>query len=116
MCSIFEHLKFPVLWKNICTIYNKCLPALNFHSYIYNAGQNRTFTRPFQQYWASLKWFSIPASVGFAFICYQQFWHIRRREYRNIHSSDSSHRLAEGWQVGLCITLYMPYGRDLHSA
>lgn len=118
MCNIFEQLKFPVLWKNIYTIYNKC--SLDFPLYIYNAGQNRAFYRPLQQYWASLKWFSIPASVGFAFICYQQFWHVRRREYRNIHSTESSDLVANKWQVGgKAFTFFKKFllnGRDYHIA
>ena len=99
MYTILERLKIVAVWKNISTIYNDYLWKSEFHLYVYNAGQDKSFARSVQQYWASLKWFSIPASVGFAYICYQQFWHIRRREQHRIQSSETPELVANSWQV-----------------
>jgi len=57
------------------------------------------FAHGFRQYWDSLKWFSIPASLGFAYICYQQYGHIRKREQRKLLESDPEQYLAKNWQV-----------------
>lgn len=50
-------------------------------------------------YWKSLKWFSIPASVGFAYIAYLQFRHIQKRERRYIEQGDPQSLVIESWQV-----------------
>lgn len=42
-----------------------------------------------RSYLGTLRWFSIPASVGFAYVCYQQFWHIKEREERRLKSGGS---------------------------
>ncbi|XP_030847302.1 phosphatidylserine decarboxylase proenzyme, mitochondrial isoform X2 [Strongylocentrotus purpuratus] len=53
-------------------------------------------------YWRSLKWVPIPFSVGFAYICYQQYGHIKKRENRHIRGSQSiEDSLAKEWQVNL---------------
>ncbi|XP_031556691.1 phosphatidylserine decarboxylase proenzyme, mitochondrial-like isoform X2 [Actinia tenebrosa] len=59
------------------------------------------FISGFRRYWVSLKWFSIPASVGFAYICYQQYGHIKKRENRKIASGDPEDLIANQWQVAL---------------
>lgn len=48
-----------------------------------------------RSYLGTLRWFSIPASVGFAYICYQQFWHVKEREERRLKSGE----LVAQWQV-----------------
>lgn len=58
-----------------------------------------------RSYLGTLRWFSIPASVGFAYVCYQQFWHIKEREKRKLKSGESSE--PSQWQVRL---------RDLYIA
>jgi phosphatidylserine decarboxylase len=60
---------------------------------------SRRFVNGFRRYWVSLKWFSIPASVGFAYICYQQYGHIKKREKRKIAHGDPEDLLANQWQV-----------------
>lgn len=50
-----------------------------------------------RSYLGTLRWFSIPASVGFAYICYQQFWHVKEREERRLKSGE----LVAQWQVAL---------------
>ena len=50
-------------------------------------------------YWKSLKWVSIPASVGFAYIAYLQFRHIQKRERRQIAKGDPQSLVLETWQV-----------------
>ena len=50
-------------------------------------------------YWKSLKWFSIPASVGFAYIAYLQFRHIQERERRNMAQGAPQALVLEEWQV-----------------
>ncbi|CAH3151336.1 unnamed protein product [Pocillopora meandrina] len=52
-----------------------------------------------RNYMRTLRWFSIPASVGFAYVCYQQFWHIREREKRKLHAGESLE--PSQWQVAL---------------
>nr|XP_054768520.1 uncharacterized protein LOC129276104 [Lytechinus pictus] len=53
-------------------------------------------------YWRSLKWVPIPFSVGFAYICYQQYGHIKKRENRHIRGSQSiEDSLAKEWQVSI---------------
>lgn len=105
MYAVLERLKFPVLWKYIETIYNYDLWMSEFPLCIHGTGEEKGFARSLQQYWASVKWFSIPASVGFAYICYQQFGHIRRREQHRLQTSESSDFIADSWQVGLLKTL-----------
>eukprot|EP00112_Aurelia_sp_Birch-Aquarium-sp1_P024560 Seg782.21 transcript_id=Seg782.21/GoldUCD/mRNA.D3Y31 product="Phosphatidylserine decarboxylase proenzyme mitochondrial" protein_id=Seg782.21/GoldUCD/D3Y31 len=53
----------------------------------------------FTAYWKSLKWFSIPASVGFAYIGYLQFRHIQKREKRNLGHGEPQSLLLDNWQV-----------------
>ncbi|XP_072164096.1 phosphatidylserine decarboxylase proenzyme, mitochondrial-like isoform X1 [Diadema setosum] len=51
-------------------------------------------------YWRSLRWVPIPLSVGFAYICYQQYGHIKKREERHIRGAKSvDESLAKEWQV-----------------
>lgn len=52
-----------------------------------------------RSYLGTLRWFSIPASVGFAYVCYQQFWHIKEREERRLKSGGSVE--PSQWQVAL---------------
>ena len=51
----------------------------------------------------TLRWFSIPASVGFAYVCYQQFWHIKEREERKLKSGELEQ--PSHWQVRLRYSL-----------
>ncbi|XP_020910438.1 phosphatidylserine decarboxylase proenzyme, mitochondrial isoform X2 [Exaiptasia diaphana] len=67
------------------------------HHYSYSG----RFTHGFKRYWASLKWFSIPASLGFAYICFQQYGHIKKREKNKISHSNPEELLAKNWQVAL---------------
>lgn len=52
-----------------------------------------------RSYLGTLRWFSIPASVGFAYVCYQQLWHIKEREERKLKSGDCVE--PSQWQVAL---------------
>ena len=52
-----------------------------------------------RSYLGTLRWFSIPASVGFAYVCYQQFWHIKEREERKLKAGESVE--PSQWQVRL---------------
>ncbi|XP_020607779.1 phosphatidylserine decarboxylase proenzyme, mitochondrial-like isoform X2 [Orbicella faveolata] len=52
-----------------------------------------------RSYFGTLRWFSIPASVGFAYVCYQQFWHIKEREKRKLEAGESVE--PSQWQVAL---------------
>ncbi|XP_015769201.1 PREDICTED: phosphatidylserine decarboxylase proenzyme, mitochondrial-like isoform X2 [Acropora digitifera] len=52
-----------------------------------------------RSYLGTLRWFSIPASVGFAYVCYQQFWHIKEREERKLKSGELEQ--PSQWQVAL---------------
>ncbi|XP_067034227.1 phosphatidylserine decarboxylase proenzyme, mitochondrial-like isoform X1 [Acropora muricata] len=52
-----------------------------------------------RSYLGTLRWFSIPASVGFAYVCYQQFWHIKEREERKLKSGELEQPIQ--WQVAL---------------
>ena len=57
-----------------------------------------------RSYLGTLRWFSIPASVGFAYICYQQFWHVKEREERRLKSG----QLVAQWQVSDdCVTFFV---------
>ncbi|XP_014663629.1 PREDICTED: phosphatidylserine decarboxylase proenzyme-like [Priapulus caudatus] len=58
-------------------------------------GQGQS-TNMLARYLRSLKWVPIPMGVGFAYICYQQFGHIRKREKRVLGESID---LARDWQV-----------------
>ena len=53
-----------------------------------------------RSYFGTLRWFSIPASVGFAYVCYQQFWHIEEREKRKLEAGERVE--PSQWQVRLC--------------
>ena len=54
-----------------------------------------------ENYRRSLKWVPIPLSVGFAYICYQQYGHIKKREQRKtLGISKPEDYLASQWQVG----------------
>lgn len=54
----------------------------------------------FIQYCKRLKWVPIPLGVGFAYIGYQQYRHIRERELSIIQRSQSPEELlAKDWQV-----------------
>jgi len=66
--------------------------SLRFSSSVIN-------TRGASSYWKSLKWFSIPASVGFAYIAYLQFRHIQKRERRYIEKGDPQSLVLDTWQV-----------------
>ncbi|EDO37001.1 predicted protein [Nematostella vectensis] len=59
------------------------------------------FSHGLRRYLATLRWFSIPASVGFAYICYQQYSHIKKREQRKILSSAPGDLIADQWLVSL---------------
>jgi len=52
-----------------------------------------------RNYFGTLRWFSIPASVGFAYVCYQQFWHIKEREKRKLEAGEFVE--PSQWQVRL---------------
>ncbi|XP_072035049.1 phosphatidylserine decarboxylase proenzyme, mitochondrial-like isoform X2 [Amphiura filiformis] len=47
-----------------------------------NASWSSRFVSGLENYSRSLKWVPIPLSVGFAYICYQQYGHIKKRERR----------------------------------
>ena len=51
-------------------------------------------------YFGRLKWIPIPVTVGFAYIGYQQYRHIRKREERKLNTvSDPEELLANDWTV-----------------
>lgn len=52
----------------------------------------------------TLRWFSIPASVGFAYVCYQQLWHVKEREERKLKSGELVQ--PRQWQVRLRYFLF----------
>ncbi|XP_071848651.1 phosphatidylserine decarboxylase proenzyme, mitochondrial-like isoform X2 [Apostichopus japonicus] len=53
-------------------------------------------------YVQNLKWVPIPLGIGFAYICYQQYGHIKKREQRMIQGASSvEETLAKDWQVTL---------------
>ena len=57
-------------------------------------------TNPFVSYIQSLKWVPIPIGVGFAYIGYQQYGHIRHREQQFIQNAEHPEDiLAKDWQV-----------------
>ena len=57
-------------------------------------------------YVQSLKWVPIPVGVGFAYIGYQQYGHIKEREQRFMQSAEHPEDiLAKDWQV--LIDLYI---------
>ncbi|XP_022086416.1 phosphatidylserine decarboxylase proenzyme, mitochondrial-like isoform X3 [Acanthaster planci] len=62
----------------------------------------RRITKGFVNYGRNLKWVPIPLGVGFAYICYQQYGHIKKRERRReLSSNDIADRLATQWQINI---------------
>lgn len=53
---------------------------------------------PLISYFRRLKWVSIPLSLGFAYLAYQQFWHVYKREKSKITSGT---QLATDFEVTL---------------
>ena len=54
----------------------------------------------FLSYLKRLRWVPIPLGVGFAYISYQQYGHVREREERKVKSVNSAQDLlAKDWQV-----------------
>ncbi|XP_071945285.1 phosphatidylserine decarboxylase proenzyme, mitochondrial-like [Antedon mediterranea] len=59
-----------------------------------------------RNYLRNLKWFPIPLSVGFGYICYQQYFHIKKRELRHVYEAEiPEDLLLKNWQVTLYRTL-----------
>ncbi|XP_066290998.1 phosphatidylserine decarboxylase proenzyme, mitochondrial-like isoform X1 [Branchiostoma lanceolatum] len=57
-------------------------------------------SKGFRGYLRSLKWYPIPLAVGFAYISYQQYGHIRRREDRRVAAvQDPTDLLLPDWTV-----------------
>ncbi|KAI8504841.1 hypothetical protein Bbelb_169500 [Branchiostoma belcheri] len=55
-------------------------------------------SKGFRGYLRSLKWYPIPLAVGFAYISYQQYGHIRRREDRRVAAvQDPADLLLPDW-------------------
>jgi hypothetical protein len=58
-------------------------------------------SNPVVNYLRALKWVPIPLGVGFAYIGYQQFGHIRKREQQIIQNAENPEDIvASEWQVG----------------
>ena len=51
------------------------------------------------RYLGSLKWVPIPVSVGFAYIAYQQYGHVVKRERRLLNENEPANLVAKDWQV-----------------
>ena len=61
-------------------------------------------------YFSRLKWVPIPVTVGFAYIGYQQYGHIKKREERKLNTaSDPEELLANDWNVR-----YLLFLSDFH--
>ncbi len=54
-------------------------------------------------YWKRLKWVPIPVGVGFAYIGYQQYGHVKKREELKLKESEPEDLLANDWVVSKCI-------------
>lgn len=69
--------------------------------------RQRVSLTPFTRYMKSLQWFHIPLSVGFAFLAFQQFRHIRKREqYKHAsHAGDAAY-VASNLEVSLIRSHY----------
>lgn len=72
----------------------------------YKGSQNSSRTQfvgaGFVGYLRNLKWVPIPLGVGFAYISYQQYGHIKKREQRKILGAKSiEDTLAKDWQISL---------------
>ena len=63
-----------------------------------------------------LKWIPIPVTVGFAYIGYQQYRHIRKREERKLNTvSDPEELLANDWTVRSFVLKFMSMGSNIMS-
>ena len=81
--------------QQVCADKNQIINCWVCANIFYFAG-SQGMSNAFRRYWGSLRWFSIPASAGFAYICYQQFFHIKKREQRKIASGNY---VPDQWQV-----------------
>lgn len=67
-----------------------------------NSSRTQFVGAGFVGYLRNLKWVPIPLGVGFAYISYQQYRHIKKREQRKILGAKSiEDTLAKDWQVGI---------------
>ncbi|KAJ8043535.1 hypothetical protein HOLleu_10657 [Holothuria leucospilota] len=67
-----------------------------------NSSRTQFVGAGFVGYLRNLKWVPIPLGVGFAYISYQQYGHIKKREQRKILGAKSiEDTLAKDWQVGI---------------
>ncbi|XP_033116080.1 uncharacterized protein LOC117116189 [Anneissia japonica] len=58
-----------------------------------------SFIANIKKYFKNLKWVPIPLSVGFGYICYQQYSHIRKRELKQAYNEvDPQESLLKDWQ------------------
>lgn len=60
----------------------------------------RGFAGAIYNYFSSLKWVPIPLGVGFAYVSYQQFGHVVKREEMKLASStDPEDMIVNDWVV-----------------
>ncbi|XP_078599811.1 phosphatidylserine decarboxylase proenzyme, mitochondrial-like isoform X1 [Branchiostoma floridae x Branchiostoma japonicum] len=85
------------------------VPALLQYRHFHDSGpkgsrngsqQSGSRSKGFRGYLRSLKWYPIPLAVGFAYISYQQYGHIRKREDRRVAAvQDPTDLLLPDWTV-----------------
>ena len=91
---------------NDCILTGKGMATVSFEKRSFSTTKNAAVSNPatgLRGYWKSLKWFSIPAGVGFAYICYLQWGHIKERERRKSRSCgpDGTPTILKDWQVDI---------------